>query len=79
MKYTVILLYPDYMSEIYGQETYCDSVEAADPAQAVALARDEVKRIYPEELQDPEDMFLLALFEGAHPDIKHQAEAEEEQ
>lgn len=38
-KYTVLLLYPDYMTDAYGQETYAAHVEADSPRQALSKAR----------------------------------------
>jgi len=41
MKYSVLLLYPDYMSCPHGIETYFSHVEASDPKEAVSLAQEE--------------------------------------
>ncbi len=66
-KYTVVLLYPDYMQES-GHETYIESVlaENADKAieavQRLAVGANTVEDI------DPNDFALLALFAG-HPDL----------
>lgn len=77
-KYTVILLYPDYVAENYGQETYMTSVEAEDPVAAVAKARSEVLDAalteadggqYESEYEDPADLFVIAVIEGEHADV----------
>lgn len=39
-KFTVILLYPDYLAENFGQEIYTAHVEAVSPADAVQKARE---------------------------------------
>lgn len=67
-KWTVILLYPDYMAENYGQKTFMTSVDAETPEAAVAAARKEVSESEDTELQDPEDMFVIAVIEGEHQD-----------
>ena len=63
-KYTVILLYPEYMSEEFGHETYMTCVSAGTPSQAVALAREEM-----EDLDTPTDAFVIAVIEGDHEDL----------
>lgn len=67
-KWTVILLYPDYMAENYGQETYMTSVDARTPKSAVRKARAEVTGDGESELQDPTDLFVIAVIEGEHRD-----------
>ena len=66
-KYTVILLYPDYLAKNYGQETYMTSVEAETPVQAVAAARAEVGS--DEAPEERNDFFVIAVIEGEHSDI----------
>lgn len=69
MIYTVILLYPDYLANQYG-ETYATSVEAACPKDAVAAARDEAADNAAESVQcdshDPEDWACIACIAGKH-------------
>lgn len=44
MKYTVLLLRPDYMTSDFGQDTYLAHVEADSVAEAQALAQHEAYR-----------------------------------
>ena len=72
MKYTVLLLRPDYLAENYGQDTYMDHVEATTPAGAVDEARGRAVSIdYGADVADatPEDYFALAVFAGHHDDV----------
>ena len=67
MKYSVLLLYPDYVAENYGQDTFYDLVEAGTPAEAVATARMNALKCADRDgawINDPEDFFLLLLIEG---------------
>ena len=38
-EYTVLLLYPDYVADEFGKETYLAWVEAESPEQAIAKAQ----------------------------------------
>ena len=72
--YTVLLLYPDYLADQYGEETYLCWTTAPNPKLAVAQAREEVcKRFDPESDVQPDDWFVLAVFEGTHKDMKEAA------
>ena len=74
-KYTVILLYPDFVADEFGHETYMTSVEAKNPKSAVKKARMEVlsaSRAENEgesEYEDPTDLFVVAVIEGEHADV----------
>ncbi|TXG96128.1 MAG: hypothetical protein E6R08_10165 [Nevskiaceae bacterium] len=73
--FSVLLLYPDYATDNYGQETYLTAVMAADPEQALALARKEaVDSNTTSEgectIDNPSDFFCLAVFEGHHHDVQ---------
>jgi hypothetical protein len=65
--YTVILLYPDYVAEEYGHETYMTSIEAESPEDAVVRARLEVNN--PDEEIDGADFFVIAVMLGRRVDI----------
>ena len=67
--YTVILLYPDYMTDNYGQETYLAHVEAPDTATAVAKARKAAMKANPGSIDTPTDLFVTACFAGHHADL----------
>jgi hypothetical protein len=66
-RWTVVLLYPDYMADGYPNETSVRHVAAGSPAQAVVAARREIADQY-ESLNDPADMLLVAVFPGFHRD-----------
>ena len=77
--YTVLLMYPDYASENYGEETYM-TVEVAESVEdAQVQAQREVAAGYfgnytAEDREDVEDNFadfaVLMVIEGEHKDIK---------
>jgi len=71
LPFTVLLLYPDYIADAYGQETYLAHVVAADPAAAVLSAQREVAIDLrgTDDAVDEEDFFPLAVFAGIHDDI----------
>ena len=65
--YTVLLLRPDYGTNNYGQDTYLDWIEAADPKEAMSQAQRNACVLDGEDCAD--DYFVLACFEGTHQDI----------
>ena len=73
--YTVLLLYPDYMTDNFGQDTYLAHVEAGDPESAVVQAQKwaMTANIDPEDMglvQDfSEDFFPLFVCEGHRDDL----------
>jgi hypothetical protein len=79
MKYTVLLLRPDYIASEFGKDTFLEFVEANDPKHAVSLARDEAKTADgwdpgDESWADPEDYHVLLICGGWVTDISHLAE-----
>lgn len=80
--YTVLLLYPDYASENYGEETYMTSLEAESVVQAQELAQRECAEGYFSSVYTGEadtagdvnsnftDWAVLMVIEGQHADIK---------
>ena len=77
-KYTVILLYPDYLCDDvpYGQEVcVARRTTAEDPAGALAEAQKEAFMVTREEgnegghAEDPEDFSLVVMFEGHHDPV----------
>jgi hypothetical protein len=75
-KYTVILLYPDYLAENYGQEIYLAHVEADSPEDAIKNAqREAVDFAIPDENDESEivlamdDFLELFVAEGHVQDI----------
>jgi hypothetical protein len=76
--YTVILLYPDYASESYGQEYYTSSVSAASPDEAVAQVRQNAvgdNTLNGEStIEDPTDFFVVGVIRGCSEFVKHNGE-----
>lgn len=69
MKYTVLLLYPDYHADTYG-ENWCGSVEAPDVIEAVRAAQKQcVADNKAEDYMDPDDLQPIAIFEGEQHDL----------
>jgi len=61
-KYTVLLLYPDYLADNYGESTCLHHVKASDGKEAVRLARKEcVEWQEPGVVMDPEAFVVLFL------------------
>ena len=67
--YTVLLLYPDYCSGNYGEDTFATFVKADSTTEAVAKARKECAD-GSHDISEPTDLFVIAVFAGEHPDIK---------
>ena len=71
--YTVLLLYPDYLADNYGEDTYqawvdAQSVtEAASKAQLEAAGDDNVPVGHT--VDDLNDFKVLAVYEGHHVDL----------
>ena len=65
--YSVLLMYPDYLTATYGEDTYWAWTLAASPQEALANVRQEAAR--PEEGEEvarPEDFGCLAVLAGHH-------------
>jgi hypothetical protein len=69
-KYTVLLLYPDYVTDVYGQDTYQDHVEAACIKEAVAKARLDCEQDTGISFEHLTDLYVLAVYEGHLHDLK---------
>ena len=74
--YTVILLYPDFMTDSYPQ-FFSDVVAARNPVDAVATARKRVAFLNKEGLDedaDPADLFMVvSVHRGAHKELNPEA------
>ena len=71
-EYTVLLLYPDYVADEFGKETYLSWVEAESPEQAIAKAQKMVWAANTYGEDDPlvpDDFHPLLLVEGHHRDL----------
>jgi hypothetical protein len=74
LPYTVILLYPDFLSDNYGEETYVAWVEAESPEEAVKLGQKQVLNAN----ANPEgcraiDFYPIFACEGHHRDLSWSA------
>lgn len=73
--YTVLLLYPDYIANNYGQDTYLACVEAPNVELAVGLAQDMAAAASKtpgnkdEDEHDPDDFYPLLTIAGHHDDL----------
>lgn len=68
MKYTVLLLRPDYVASDFGQDTYLAHVEAGSVAEAQVLAQLEAAEADREE--EPTDYYTLFVAAGHLNDLK---------
>ena len=69
--YSVLLLYPDYMTDNFGQETYYTFVTAPDADAAIAAAQQEAVQVNTGEGEEPDaeataDFLPLLVLEGHH-------------
>jgi hypothetical protein len=73
-KYSVLLLYPDYMADNFGQDTYFGCAEATTPAEAISAVQLQAVEDngwdVPDDIGSLDDLFCLLCIEGQHTDIK---------
>lgn len=67
--WTVLLLYPDYLAENYGEETYLTWVNATSAADAEKFAREEVVLTNNFDADDAENFAVLFVTLGMHPNL----------
>jgi hypothetical protein len=69
-KWTVILLYPDYVTDDFGGEIYVGWVSCKDPHKAAAIAQKKAWKANGGNEDcvsfKPEDMRPIAVFKGRH-------------
>ena len=69
-KHSVLLLYPDYVANRYGEETYLAWVEAEDARAAVIAGQTQAMLCQPKGNRPAAvDFFVLAVFEGHLSDL----------
>lgn len=71
MKYTVVLIRPDYLADDYGKDIYVASVDAATPVAALKAAQTEVYKADKRDgrkASSADDYALTVMFEE-HPKI----------
>lgn len=68
MKYSVLLLRPDYAANPYGTDTYLAHVEGHDAAAAVRVAQAEMVSV-DDANGNPGDYHPLVTIEGWHDDL----------
>jgi hypothetical protein len=64
--YSVLLLYPDYLSDQFGKETYYAFVEATNAIQAIAAAQRQAADAQTAEIDDPTEFRPLLVTQGHH-------------
>jgi hypothetical protein len=69
-KYTVLLLYPDYLAEPYGQDTYLAHVVEENGFLAGREAQRIVAGIQRDNIVSAEDFHIRAVFAGHLDDLK---------
>lgn len=67
-EFTVILIYPDYACDTFG-DTWCGPVEAINPADAAVVAQKLCAADNPNQEVKPEDFGVVAVFEGRQRDL----------
>jgi len=67
VNYTVILLYPDYVADSYGHDTYMDYCSTPTPEEAVQIIREDACKLAA--ISDSSDLYVIAVIEGAHNDL----------
>lgn len=67
--WTVLLLYPDYIADNYGQETYLTWVNAHDAGEAERLAQQEAVQTGGHDASDAENFAPLFVTLGMHPNL----------
>jgi len=68
MKFSVLLLYPDYLATQYGEETYFTQVTAAIVEEAAKTAQAEAVEGQLCEC-NPDDFAVLLVIKGWHSDL----------
>ena len=65
--WTVILLYPDYMTDDFGADIYVDCAEADDPYEAVKLVQEMAAAANSGEFtEEPGDFRCIGVLKGEH-------------
>jgi len=68
VRYSVLLLYPDYVADAFGQETYYSFEVAATPCEALEKARRRCMKAN-RGINDPLDLFCLLMIHGHKHDM----------
>lgn len=73
--YSVLLLYPDYMSGSFGHDTFWEAVDARTPVEAVHKARKACIETNTTNngdcpIHEADDLHVLLVIKGSHYDIK---------
>ena len=61
-KWTVLLLRPDYASDVFGHDTFCAHVTADSPGEALRAARETACKA--DDTDRPEDYYCLLCVKG---------------
>lgn len=65
-KYTVVLIYPDYLAEDYPRDCYISYVNSENPRTAIKKAKQEAAKA--NKIKDKDDFLAIACFDG-HSDM----------
>ena len=72
--WTIVLLYPDYIADSFGQDTYLAYTEADDERTALRKAQLQAMNAQPPaHRRTADDFYPLAVFEGVHTDYSWRA------
>lgn len=66
LPYSVLLLYPDYIADTFGHETFYTHVTVKDPKHAVKVAQRDAAAFNELEKEDACDFFPLLVLDGHH-------------
>lgn len=69
MKYTVILMRPDYATDNFGNDAVLIAVDAKSPREALAEARALVLEADDNAQAEPADYYCIAVIEGEHVNL----------
>lgn len=70
MKFSVLLLLPDYIASNFGQDTKLMWVEAESPSLAAYIAQHETALAEEQSAAEAEDFHPLLVLHGWHDDVK---------
>lgn len=69
MFFTVVLLWPDYIADEFGHDTYITYVEADSPSEAITAARKEAMAPQFNAIDCPEDLYPIFVAHGHHDNL----------
>lgn len=71
MKFSVLLLYPDYIADDFGSETWWGFFDCESPVDAIHEAQATLAEAHKEHEQcEPDDFYPLLVIHGWHDDVR---------